>query len=35
MLILNRNKQKLGASNDSQIIQVVLGELVLKSGSLG
>ena len=35
MLTLNRSKQKLRASDDSQTVQVVPGELVLKSRSLG
>lgn len=34
MLTLNRSKQKLGASNDSQIIQVVRGELFSSPGLL-
>lgn len=35
MLTLNWSKQKLRASDDSQIVQVVCGGLVLKSRSLG
>lgn len=35
MLTLNRSKQKLRASDDSHTVQVVPGELVLKSRSLG